>query len=177
MAVTLEGLTPDAIAELALAAKEMLSNPATRTRALQMRKEINPALNIPEIDMPAQFQTALAEERAKREAIEARMLEEDVRRDIEAKRAALSSKGIKPEQVAEVEKLMTERGIMSHDTAADFYLSQQKLATPTSPDIGQRYHSQQLPNLTEQIKPFGGNIKNWAKAQAMQVLQANPLVR
>jgi hypothetical protein len=173
MSVSLEGMTPEAIAELAIAAKGMLENPATRTRALTLYKEVKPDASIPEIDLPHQFNAALAEERQKREALENRMREDDVRRDIEAKRAAMVSKGIPSDKVVEVEKLMTERGIMNHDTAADFYLSQQKLATPTSPDIGSRFHSQGLPVID--AAPFGGSIKNWAKAQAMAQLERNPL--
>ena len=173
MAVSLEGMTPDQITELAIAAKGMLDNPATRERALRLHKEVRPDVNIPEIDLPHQFNTALAEERSKREALENRMREDDVRRDIEAKRSAMIQKGIPADKVVDVERLMTERGIMNHDTAADFYLSQQKLATPTAPDIASRYHSQQLPVIDS--KPFGGSVKNWAKAEAMKAFQENPL--
>ena len=169
MAVTLEGMAPEAIAELALAAKGMMSNPETRLQALALHKKVNPDISIPEIDMPSQFNTALAEERAKREAIEQRLLEADVRREIEGKRAAMVAKGIPADKVAEVEQMMVERNIGNHDSAAEFYLMQQKMAVPTAPDLTNRYKGQAMPTID--TKDFGGSVKNWAKAQAMQVYQ------
>ena len=167
--VTLEGMTPESIAELAIAAKSMLSNPDTRLEALAMHKRANPTLNIPEIDLPAQFNTALAEERSKREAIEQRMMEADVRREIEGKRAAMIAKGIPADKVGEVEAMMLERSIGDHNSAAEFYMMQQKMAVPTAPDLASRYKGQAMPTID--TKPFGGSVKNWAKAQAMQVYQ------
>jgi hypothetical protein len=173
MTVSLEGMTPEAINELALAAKGMLDNPETRLEALGLYKKIRPESSIPEIDLPAQFNTALAEERTKREALENQIREDSVRREIEGQRAAVVAKGIPADKVVEVEKLMTERGIMNYDTAADFYLSQQRLATPTAPDTASRFHSQALPTMD--TKPFGGSVKNWAKAEALQAFKDNPL--
>ena len=103
MTVSLEGMSQAAIGELALAAKKMLNNPETRLEALRLHKKNSPDQHIPEIDLPHQFNTALAEERVKREALEAKLLEADVRRDIENKRSSIVSKGIPADKVVEVE--------------------------------------------------------------------------
>jgi hypothetical protein len=162
-------MTPDQITELAMSAKGMLDNPATRMQALALHKQNRPDVIIPELDLPVQFNTALAEERSKREAIEQRMIEADVRRDIEGKRAAMVAKGVPADKVHEVEAMMLENSIGSHEYAAKAYLMQQKMAVPTAPDLANRYRGQSMPAID--TKEFGGSVKNWAKAQAMQVYQ------
>lgn len=164
--ISLEGMSPDAIQGLAMLAKGLTDDPKTRGRMLSLVKERDPGLNIPEIDLPQQFHTMLSEERGKREAIENKMREDDVRREVMQKRQEIQSKGISASEVVEVEKLMTERGIVNHDTAAEFYLAQKKMGEPTPPP-GAAYQSLTLPVID--AKPFGGNMRSWGKNQAAEL--------
>jgi len=165
--ISLEGMSPEAIQGLALLAKGLTEDPKTRTRMLSLAKERDPTLNIPEVDLPVQFTSLLEEERTKRQAIEDKMREDDIRREIREKRDTIMKKGISAAEVTEVEKLMTERGIVNHETAADFYLAQKKMAEPTPPP-GSRYQPLQMPKID--AKAFGGNMRTWGKNQASEFL-------
>ena len=164
----LAGMDEATIRGLAETAKGLLDNKDTRSGFLQQVKRANPTLSIPEIDIPDSVSAQLAEERSKREALEARIRENDVRADIERKRQAIRGKGIGESEVAEVEKLMVERGIANHDTAADFFLAQKRMATPTPPS-GKSYESLTLPKID--ATQFGGNMRNWGKNTAADVFR------
>ena len=130
--ISLEGMSQEAINGLALLAKGLSSNSKTRDQFLNLTKTANPDLNIPEVDIPFKMQGMLDAEAKKREELENKIRENEIRQQIKENRAQLAkTKGLSEEQVQEVEKMMTEKGIVNHDTAADFYLSQQKSATPT----------------------------------------------
>jgi hypothetical protein len=163
--ISLEGLTPEAIQGLALTAKSMLENPATRRETLALVKRVDPSQNIPEIDLPAQFTTMLDEERAARKKIEDEMRDDRIRREVNDRRETIMSKGIAREDVEKVEKLMTERGIVNHETAAEFYQAQQHMATPTPP-AHLAYQPLELPkfDLTK------GNIRTQGKTIAADML-------
>lgn len=165
--ISLEGMTPEAINGLALLAKNLSVNTATRDQFLQLTKTANPELSIPEVDIPAKFQGMMDEERKKREVLENQIRESEVRQQIKDRREDLmKNKKLSAEQVQEVEKMMTEKGIMNHDTAADFYLSQQKSATPTPSSGG--YSVNTVPKI--EAKEFGGNINQWARNEAAQLI-------
>lgn len=163
--ISLEGLTPEAIQGLALTAKSMLENPTTRRDALALVKKVDPSQNIPEIDLPAQFETALTTEREARIKIENELREDRIRRDVLAQRERIKSKGIAEADVEKVEKLMTDRGIVNHETAAEFYLAQQKMAEPTPPAIA-AYQPLELPKFD--LKK--GNVRTQAKGIAAEML-------
>jgi len=163
--ITLEGMTPEAIQGLALTAKSLLENKDTRRDTLALVKRVDPSQNIPEIDMPAQFTTMLEEERTARKKIEDEMRDDRIRRDVKEQRAAIMAKGIAEADVEKVEKLMTERGIMKHDTAAEFFLAQNQMAVPTPP-ASAAYQSLELPKF-DLAK---GNIRTQGKVMAAELL-------
>jgi hypothetical protein len=163
--ISLEGLTPAEIQGLALAAKSMLENPKTRGRALGLVKEVDPSQNIPEIDLPAQFTTMLDEERAARKKIEDEVRDERIRREVNERRNVIKSKGISESDIEKVEKLMTDRGIVNHETAAEFYIAQQKMAEPTPP-ASLPYQSLELPKFD--LKK--GNVRTQGKIIAAEML-------
>ena len=164
--VSLEGMSPEAISGLAMIAKGLSDNPATRGEFLNLTKKANPHLAIPEVDVPVQINGAIAEERAKREALEQEILKDRVERDVEKRRLQLmKDKGLTEAQVGEVEALMVEKQIPNHETAADFYNMQRQAAKPT-PYAG--YGSHQLPKVD--TKDFGGNIGQWARNEAAQTI-------
>ena len=165
--INLEGLSPEAIQGLALTAKSMLENSKTRARTLALVKEVDPTQNIPEIDMPAQFATMLDEERTARKKIEDEVRDDRIRRDVERQRNKITAKGIAEADVDKVEKLMIDRGITNHETAAEFFIAQNKMAEPTPP-AHLAYQSLELPkfDLTK------GNVRTQGKVIAAEMMAA-----
>jgi hypothetical protein len=164
---SLEGMTPEVIASLAQLAKGLSDNPKTRTKFLELTKEANPDMSIPEIDVPRHFESALQKERDARTALERQILTESVERSVRERRANLKEKhGFKDSDITELETLMVDKGIQSHDTAAEFMMAQRKSATPTPSVTGMGSH--QMPEVD--TKQFGGNIQQWARSTAMQTI-------
>lgn len=132
MEISLEGLSVEQITGLATLAKGLGDNPKTRKDFMRLVKAGNPDLSIPEVDLPDEIMSRIDAEAKKREALEAQLLEASVREQVRERREELKrAKSLSDEQIGEVEKLMVEKGIGNHDTAADFYLSQRKMAEPT----------------------------------------------
>ena len=159
--VSLEGLSPEAIADLAIVAKNLSDNPKTRKQFLGLMKTVDPTVNIPEIDIPQQLNGVLAEGLKRLQAMENKQNERDLRDNIKERRNAIVRTGIVSEaEVPEVEKLMLEKGISSHETAAQFFASQKKSAVPTPGQFGQPL----MPK--PDMKAMGGNINQWARSEA-----------
>ena len=164
--LSLEGMSQESINGLALLAKGLSQNQNTRDEFLGLTKRANPELSIPEVDIPLKMQGLLTAEREKREALERQIQESEVRNQVKERRETMMrDKKLNADQVQEVEKLMVDRGIMNHDTAADFYLSQQKAAAPT-PSLYSTSHS--VPKVD--AKNFNGNINQWARNEASQLI-------
>lgn len=158
---SLEGMTPEAIADLAALAKGLSENPKTRGQFLGLMKAADPNVSIPEIDIPARLSAAVRPHLQKIEQLEARERERDIKEEIEARRKALSdSRGLSKTEVAEVEKLMMEKGISNHDTAAEYYLNQKQVAAPTPSSFSQ-------PSIPKpDLKGMGLNLNQWARSEA-----------
>ena len=164
--VSLEGMSQEAISGLAMIAKGLSDNPATRNDFLKLTKTANPHLAIPEVDLPLQINNSISAEREKIAALEKELLKDRVERDVERRRESLmENKGLNKADIAEVEKLMVEKNIASHETAADFYNMQRQSAKPT-PFSGHGSH--QMPKI--EAKDFGGNIAQWARNEAAQTI-------
>jgi len=165
MAVSLEGMTPEAIADLAALAKGLSENPKTRQNFLGLMKAADPNLSIPEIDIPSRIAGATKPYIDKLEAMEKAQAERDMRDRINERRQSLvKNKGISESEISEVEKLMVEKGIQSHETAADFYLSQKSAAQPTPSTFSQ-------PSIPRpDLKKMGLNINQWSRNEATSAI-------
>jgi hypothetical protein len=167
MDTSLEGLSQEAIVGLAQIAKGLSDNPDTRKSFLGLVKAADPSASIPELDISNQITSAVAEERSKREALENKIMERDARDNVINRREAIKkSKGLSDEDVAEVEKIMVEKGISNHDTAAEFMVAQRQSAKPTPFQAG--YGSHQAPQVD--TKPYGGNIAQWSRNEAANTI-------
>lgn len=123
------------------AVNKMLSNPKTRGRLLQLRKETDPNVVIPELDAAAplnsemaEIKKAFAEDRAERAADRAE-------RELQATTAALQStwnrqkdtlrsQGWREEGISAIEKHAQERGISDLEIAAAHW---EKINPPAEP--------------------------------------------
>ena len=65
--------------------------------------------------------------------LEAKMRQQEVRQELNKRRNALKEKGYaqSDEEIQEIEKLMTEKGIANHETAADYWRFMRQSAVPT----------------------------------------------
>ncbi len=166
MSISLEGMSEEQIAGLARVAKSLGDNPKTREGLQRLMKENNPDLMIPEIDIPERFRAELEHERTERKAIQTRLDSEAMERRILASRQVIIGKGVPEDEVSAVEKLMVDRGIVNHETAAEFHMAQKRMAEPTPPAANVGFGAFELPNLKNEA---GMNSRQVAKNIAMQM--------
>lgn len=151
--------------ELAELMRGMLKNPKTRRAALQTIKAHSPDTPIPELEVEQRVAAMAKPYIDKVAAMEKAQLENDVKGRIEKSRDSLVKQGYSDEDVAAIEKLMTEKQIPSHATAAEHYSMSKKLAQPAPASL--RTMTNTLPIDRKLVKEAGG-IKNWARNEAMK---------
>ena len=159
---SLENVDPVDI-ELAALAKKLSNDPATRKDFLRLVKKHNPAQPIPELDVEDRISALAAPHIQKVAKLEADLLKRDVAGRIEEKRSALREQGYSRDDVAAIEKLMVEKQIPSHDTAASYFKMEKQTATPTPTSLQTGVNT--LPIDRKAIKEAGG-IRNWSRMEA-----------
>jgi hypothetical protein len=131
--MSLEDISLEARDELALLAKQLSDNPETRKEFLRLTQRVKPDMVIPELQLEdfTNKKVNQAEERVMQ--LENKLREKDIREHLESKRRALKEQGIArtDEDIQEIEKIMLEQGITSHDTAAQHWEWMKQAATPT----------------------------------------------
>jgi len=120
--------------ELAALAQQLADNPATRKDFLRMTKKVKPDLPIPELDMEDYTHNAVNKSEQRVQALEAKLRERDAVEELQKRRQSLMKKGLiaSEDEVKDVEKIMLERGITNHETAAEFHQWMKQAAVPTS---------------------------------------------
>ena len=170
--MSLEDLSIEQRDELALLAKEMSDNPATRKEMLRLTKKLRPNLNIPELEVEdyADKRTAKAEERV--EMLEAKLREKEALEELQKRRDRLIKKGLaqSDEDIEQIEKIMLEKKISDHETAAEYFDWMKQAAEPTPSG----YNPSPLKgfNLSEYWKNPVTGARNEA-AKALQELRKN----
>jgi hypothetical protein len=126
--MSLEDLSLEQRDELALLAKQLSDNPNTRKEFLRMTKKVRPELSVPELDIEDYTHSKVnaAEERVMR--LESQLRERDAVEELNKRRARLNRS---EEEVAEIEKLMLEKGMTNHETASEYFDWMRQAATPT----------------------------------------------
>jgi hypothetical protein len=163
MAVSLEGKSDQEIQALAMLAEELAKNPKTRMGFLKLAKERDPSLVIPEIELENRIETITRAERERLEKLEKRLAEDDANRPVYEARTKLKDQGYDAKQIDDIEKLMLEKQIASHETAAEHYKLSQKAAEPT-PD---RFSQLTMPKLDI---PKGMTIQKYARDKAHEAM-------
>ena len=132
--MSLENVSLEARDELAALAQQLADNPATRKDFLRMTKNVKPDLPIPELEMEDYTQKAVSKSEERVQALEAKLRERDAIEELQKRRESLMKKGLisSEEEVKDVEKIMLERGITNHETAAEFHQWMKQAAVPTS---------------------------------------------
>ena len=132
--MSLENVSLEARDELAALAQQLADNPATRKDFLRMTKKVKPDLPIPELDMEDYTQNAVSKSEQRVQALEAKLREKEAIEELQKRRESLMKKGLiaNEDEVKDVEKIMLERGITNHETAAEFHQWMKQAAVPTS---------------------------------------------
>lgn len=131
--MSLENYSPEAIEELAALSKRLSENPKTRKSFLRLAKEVNPDIPMPELEMEEMVneRTTAAEKRVT--DLENQLRAQQVRDELNRRRSKLKETGVAQtdDDILEIEKLMTEKGIANHETAADYWRHMKQSAVPT----------------------------------------------
>jgi hypothetical protein len=167
--MSLEGRTTEEINALAELASTLATNPKTRNGFLQLTKTANPDTAIPEIDIPQQLSSHFKPHLDRLAELEKAHQQRELQAKIEeGRKKALQVKGMNENDLPALEKMMVEKQLVSHETAAEFLMASRKAAEPTPA----AFHQQRkftVPS-TPDLKEFGGNLRAHAQQQAYQVI-------
>jgi hypothetical protein len=132
--MSLENLSLEARDELAALAQTLAENPDTRKDFLRMTKRVKPDLPIPELDIEDYTHRAVSRSEDRVQALEAKLREKEAVEELQKRRQSLMKKGLiaNESEVGDVEKIMLERGITNHETAAEYHQWMKQAAVPTS---------------------------------------------
>jgi hypothetical protein len=132
--MSLENLSLEARDELAQLAQTLAENPDTRKEFLRMTKKVKPDLPIPELDIEDYTDRAGNQSEKRVQALEAKLRERDAVEELQKRRNSLMKKGLisNESEIDDVEKIMLERGINNHETAAEYHAWMKQAAVPTS---------------------------------------------
>ena len=132
--MSLENLSLEARDELAALAQTLAENPDTRKDFLRMTKKVKPDLPIPELDIEDYTNRAVNRSENRVQALEAKLREKEAIEELQKRRQSLMKKGLisNEAEVSAVEKIMLERGITNHETAAEYHQWMKQAAVPTS---------------------------------------------
>jgi hypothetical protein len=131
--MSLEDMSFEQRDQLALLMRELSDNPATRKDVLRLTKQIKPDLVIPELDIENTTKSYVDKLEQRLMERDAKDREQDAVRDLEARRSKLMKKGFvqNEDDIHEVEKIMLEKGITNHESAAEYWQWMKQSATPT----------------------------------------------
>ena len=124
--MSLENLSLEARDELAALAQTLAENPETRKDFLRMTKKVKPDLPIPELDIEDYTHRAVSRSEDRVQALEAKLREKEAIEELQ--KGLISNES----EVGDVEKIMLERGITNHETAAEYHQWMKQAAVPTS---------------------------------------------
>ena len=174
---SLENLTSEARDELALLAQELAEDPATREQFLRLTKQKRQNLTIDAIDIKDEVRAEIAKIREEKAALEARLREKDALEELERRRQSLVKKGKakSDEDVVEIEKVMLEKGITNHETAAEYFDYMKRAAAPTSIQaFDKSFMNEQARDTLSKFKHNPQQAARDEAARALTELRKNP---
>lgn len=167
--MSLEDLSLEQRDELAMLAKQLADNPKTRKDFLRMTQTVKPEMSIPELEIEKYTNDRLSESDKRVMKLENDLRERDIRSDLDRRRNDLKTKGLAKTDadIQAIEKIMLEKGVTNHETAAEYWDWMKQAAVPTS-DSAMGYS----PNVMSKfnLKPFFENRVQAARNEAAQAL-------
>ena len=168
--MSLEDLSLEQRDELAMLARQLADNPATRKQFLRMTKQVKPEMSIPELDIEDYTHSKVnaAEERVMH--LESKMREKDAREELQKRRDSLIKKGLARNEsdIDQIEKLMLEKGMTNHETAAEYFDWMRQAAEPT-PNSAMGYTPSALSKFD--LSKYWKNPQMGARDEAAQALK------
>lgn len=131
--MSLENLSLEARDELASLMQTLADSPDTREDILRLTKKVKPNLNIPEIDLKDKTNQELEKIRQENESLRNEFRARDAQAELDKRRKALVKKGLvsSEDEIDAVEKVMLEKKISDHETAAEYHRFMKEAAKPT----------------------------------------------
>jgi len=171
--MSLENLSIEAQAELAALAKSLAEDPKTRKQFLQLTKQVRPDVPIPEIEIEERTNEVLADANKRVESLEAKLRAKEAKEELERRRNELKAKQLisSDEEISEIEKLMIDKGIANHETAAQYHSFMKQAAAPTPSQFPQPVMSKF--NTQDYMKNPVGAARDAAHA-ALAEFRKNP---
>jgi len=166
--MSLENMSFDERDSLAELSKKLADNPKTRKAFLRLTKEVNPDLNIPEIEIEDSTSSALMKMQKENDSLRNRFREKEALEDLEKRRNSLMKKGLakSDDDVAAIEKVMLEEGITNHEAAARHWAWMQQAAAPTP----SQFHTNVAKNQGWDLSRFSKNPIGTARDVAHEAL-------
>ena len=129
--MSLENVTAES--ELAALAQQLAENPETRKDFLRLTKKVKPDLPIPELDIEERASQVYNKADARVQELETKLRQKEAVEELERRRQTLVKKGLVDveDDIKDVEKIMLERGITNHETAAEYHRWMKEAAKPT----------------------------------------------
>lgn len=136
-----------------------------KTQFQRMVKEVDPSLQIHDLDVEDRITAATSEQEKKIAALQAEIDRRSALDGLKEKRSTIKTKfNLDDKGVEAVEKLMVERGIASHETAAEFFALNSRPASPMPTTA--RSTKIEVPMAEAMAKDPSG----WARDEAAKVL-------
>jgi len=166
--MSLENMSFDERDSLAELSKKLADNPKTRKAFLRLTKEVNPELNIPEIEIEDSTSSALLSMKKENDSLRNKFREREALDDLEKRRNNLMKKGLakSDDDVAAIEKVMLEEGITNHEAAARHWAWMQQAAAPTP----SQFHTNVAKNQGWDLSRFSKNPIGTARDVAHEAL-------
>lgn len=159
-----EQLTDEQRLNLARVGHRLLHNPEVSKDARRLLMKADPSVKFPDLEVEETMQSELAKRDKKIDEMSQSQMQEAAERRRESCRQQARDRGLDPD---EVEKAITERGIVKWETAMEHVEMKNRLATPT-PDAGSGGDggsSTRLPD-GDDLKDFWNDPAAWANKQA-----------
>lgn len=166
---SLEDLPVEVRDELAKLARDLSENPETRKDFLRLTKKARPNLPVPEIEIDERTNRALGEANDKVSKLEQKLMERDAQEALTQRRQKLikDGKAADDDEVQQIERVMLDKKIADHDTAADYFRFMREAAKPAAP----MYSSQVLDSSTRKgLTPYWKNPTMAAREEAAKAL-------
>jgi hypothetical protein len=131
--MSLENLSLEARDELAALSQQLAENPETRKEFLKLTKRVKPDIPIPELDLEESVTRAARSSEERVQQLENKLRQKEAMEELERRRRLIKDKGLaqSDDDVKSIEKIMLERGITSHETAAEYHQWMKQAAEPT----------------------------------------------
>jgi hypothetical protein len=131
--MSLEDISLEQRDELAMLMKELAENPATRKEALRLTKKVRPNLPIPELELEDYTEKKVTQAEDRVSQLEAKLKEKEALEDLQKRRDSLIKKGLaqSDDDIEQIEKIMIEKKISNHETAAEYFDWMKQAAQPT----------------------------------------------